>query len=153
MDMQQVQVPMVQIGDTLTRVIVTLQKGENAKVNVTSHKVTRQFSEEGVCIDNTYFKVYKGMINQIKSHFVQGGFGAEMFIVGSDENEIRSVESQLVEVVREEVDAAYKEIMDFKSRVANNERSYVSEVDRTPWGEDKGSKIAADSKTNGEVSA
>ncbi|MBP1309047.1 hypothetical protein JOD82_002067 [Paenibacillus sp. 1182] len=130
----------VKVGDTLTRVIVSLGKEESLKVNITKHIVTRQFSEEGFCIDNTYFKIYKNILNKIKPHYVKDGFGAEMFLIGSDKENITKCEDQLFEVIKIDVDNFLKEAMNFNDRISGRKKVYVSEVDRTPWGEDSTSK-------------
>ncbi|MCR8641503.1 hypothetical protein NV379_02425 [Paenibacillus sp. N1-5-1-14] len=130
----------LKLGDTLTRVIVTLEKDANIKVNVTQHVITRQFSENGFCIDNTYFKLYEDTIYKTKSHFVQDGYGSEMYLVGEDDKEVKRCEENLIEDVRNKVEVALQNIISYKNRIDSNERNYISEVDRTPWGVDKGSK-------------
>lgn len=129
----------IKVGVTLTRIIVTLPKGENLKVNVTKHIITNQFSDNGFCIDNTYFKIYKTSENKIKHHYISKGYGAEMFIVGCSEEEIRKCEDRLIKDVKEQVEASFNEIMSFKNYIENGNRNYISEVDKTPWGEDKSS--------------
>ncbi|ADO59799.1 hypothetical protein [Paenibacillus polymyxa] len=126
----------VKVGDTLTRVIVSLGKDEYLKVNITKHIVTRQFSEEGFCIDNTYFKIYKNNLNKIKTHYVKDGFSSEMFLIGSDKETITKCQDQLIEIIKMDVDNLLKEAMNFNERIRGRKKVYVSEVDRTPWGED-----------------
>ncbi|MEK5237576.1 hypothetical protein NST99_17960 [Paenibacillus sp. FSL L8-0470] len=48
----------LELEDKLTRVVVCLRFEQCIEVNITEHIVTRQFSEGGFCIDNTYFKLY-----------------------------------------------------------------------------------------------
>ncbi|MEK8214065.1 hypothetical protein [Paenibacillus sp. FSL L8-0463] len=73
----------LELEDKLTRVVVCLRFEQCTEVNITEHIVTRQLSEGGFCIDNTYFKLYAGQIGQVKNYYVENGFGAETFIIGS----------------------------------------------------------------------
>ncbi|OBZ15871.1 hypothetical protein A8L34_27890 [Bacillus sp. FJAT-27264] len=126
----------LELEDKLTRVVVCLRFEQYAEVNITEHIVTRQFSEDGFCIDNTYFKLYAGEIGQIKNHYVKNGFGAGMFIVGSKDDDIRGCEELLINEIKSEVEAQLTKTMKFKELVSDPQRNYINEVDRTPWGKD-----------------
>lgn len=123
-------------GTILTRMIVSLPKGGTVTVNKTTHVVSRIFSENGVLIDQTYFKVYMNTLGKVKNHYEDKGYAAEVIYMGGDSDDER-FEKELLEHVQAQVEADYQMMMHFRHKANSGEKSYISEVDRKPWGVDK----------------
>jgi hypothetical protein len=130
------ELPVVALGDTLTRIIVTLDKWKNLKVNVTEHIVTRVFSDTGRCIDHHHFKVYTPWIGEVRPNYSSDGYGAEMFVMGVVKERPSVYEEQLIERLKEIVEDNLALALSYKEKVLSTTRDYASTVDRTPWGED-----------------